>query len=760
MKSMAVLFIFTLFVLTVYSLYLAVRINNRFSGQRWQIPSTVYSDITLLYPGQKINRTSLQKKIEDLGYRNVSSAPAHKGEMNTSAAFIDIFLNDLSIPGIERKGFPVRITYSENIIESIVCLGTKGPLPLLELEPEKMMMFFGPGREQRQLVSIDDVPAHFIHAVMAAEDSRFYTHYGIDPLGILRAFYMNLRQRQIRQGGSTLTQQLAKNYFLTPERTFSRKLQEALISVTLEIMYEKDVILEIYLNEIYFGQKGSVSVNGVGEASDFYFGKPVNQLSIAESAMIAGIIKAPNRYSPYTNSTLCRERRNRVLQAMHKNGWLPSKILEEELKKSVTTVGYKTYGRKAPYFIDYLSEQLKILYPPESLAGKGMAIYTTLDTQVQMAAEQALARGLKHLEQSIPGLNRECPEKRLQGAVIVMQPKTGHIMALVGGRDYSVSQFNRATRSTRQPGSAFKPFVYLSSLDVYTPASILSNEPRTFHFKGEEWEPQNFDQASEQNVSMRTALKKSYNLATVDLAFKIGLDNIVETINGFDFSTPFKPYPSLVLGAIEVVPIELARAFCIFAADGVQPYPLALKEVADIDGGILERRLMNVEQLTSPAKAFMITSMLKSAVTEGTARSLQYRGVNWPVAGKTGTTNNYRDAWFVGYTPDILALVWVGFDNGDSIFTTGSKAALPIWADLMNAIPQHVSGNWFKIPPGIVKQVICPESGLLAGKRKCPNPTEEFFLEENVPEKDCHIHPPAGAINTIIKGIKKIFTND
>ena len=306
-----------------------------------------------------------------------------------------------------------------------------------------------------------------------------------------------------------------------------------------------------------------------------------------------------------------------------------------------------------------------------------------------------------------PSLKRSKPEERLQGAITVMQPKTGYILAMVGGRDYTQSQFNRITQARRQPGSAFKPLVFLTALEEFTPTYELSNEPKSYEIDGKVWQPQNYEPIPEKRVSLRSALARSINLATVDLAMQVGLDRVVSTATSFGFSTPLKPYPSLALGACEVVPLELARAYCAFAADGVLPYPLSLKAVLDEEGTILERRHMRIRSVVSPAKAFIMCSMLKSAVTEGTARSLKNMGIVVPVAGKTGTTNGFRDAWFVGYTPDILALVWVGFDDGSSIHVAGSAAALPIWAELIKSIPQYISGNCFKVPPGVVKRIVC-----------------------------------------------------
>jgi penicillin-binding protein 1B len=632
------------------------------------------------------------------------------------------------------------------------------PIAIIELEPEEIALLFGPERERRQLVPIDRVPRRLINAVLCAEDRRFYSHHGIDPRGIIRALYANIRGGAIVQGGSTITQQLAKCYFLYPKRTFTRKAKEILMSLIMEMKYEKDEILEIYLNEIYLGQEGSVSINGVGEASHFYFGKTVSELSAAEAAGMAGLIKAPNYYSPYADKNRCRERRNRILRAMRENGWISDEEIEPALASPVSTAGISDFRRKAPYFTDYLTKQLTSFYSPEDLASLGLSIFTTLDTQVQTAAERALERGLARLESSNPAPDRADPEKKLQGAVIVIQPKTGHILAMVGGRDYDATQFNRATQALRQSGSAFKPFVFLSSLEQFTPASILSNKPISLEFDGKLWEPKNYKPIPEDHLSSRDALARSVNLATVNLAMQVGLDRIADTGTSFGFSTPLRPYPSLSLGAFEVVPIELARAYCVFAADGVLPNPLSLKAVVDDEGKLLQRRHMTVEHVTSPAKAFIMTSMLRSVVTDGTARPLKAMGVSFPVAGKTGTTNGARDAWFIGYTPRILALVWIGFDDNSSIEATGAMAALPVWADLMGAIPQYTSGDWFKMPPGVVKRSVCPESGELA-TRSCSNSKKEVLLKETMPARYCSLHREKSLLERITESGED-FIND
>ncbi len=759
LKYTLLIFVLASLGFAIYGGHLSNQVEKRFSARRWSIPSTVYSDTMLLYPGQRFNPSSFTRKLISLGYRRKDHPPSKKGEIQIAPAEINIYLNDLKTPWRTRGGFPVRVIYSEDRIEALNRIDNGDPVPILELEPEEIMQFFGPERERRHLVSIEQVPEHLVLAVLAAEDHRFFQHHGVDLRGILRALITNLRHGAIRQGGSTLTQQLAKNYFLTPARTLTRKLKEALLALIIELKYDKNEILEIYLNEIYLGQKGSVAINGVGEAAYFYFGKSVKELTLSEAAIMAGLIKAPNHYSPYVDKVRCRDRRDVVLQFMHRQEWLSEAELLDGLKQPVQTFGFTVADTKAPYFIDYLTEQLKALYRPEDLASLGLSIYTTLDTQVQMAAEASLTKGLVRLENANPDLQREMPKQKIQGAVVVMQPKTGHILALVGGRNYNISQFNRITQARRQPGSAFKPLVYLSSLNQFTPTTLLSNDPRSYTVNGEVWEPQNFEPVTEYTVSLKDALKKSYNLATVDLAMKTGLERIVDMTARFHFSTPIKPYPSLALGAFEVIPLELARAYCVFAAEGVQPFPLSLKGVVDEHDNILDQKHLNIERLISPADAFLMTTMLQSVVTEGTARSLIWRGVSWPVAGKTGTTNDFRDAWFVGYTPDILALVWVGFDNGDPIAATGAAAALPIWADLMNAIPQYRSEADFKMPKGVEKMRVCSVTGLMAVEG-CPEPGEVYFLSGHTPAEHCPLHEKAGIADKIIKGVKDLMNDN
>ncbi|MFA6010013.1 MAG: PBP1A family penicillin-binding protein [Desulfobacteraceae bacterium] len=743
-----------LVLILMYCWHLSNGIEKRFSGRKWKLPSSVYSDTTLLFTDKKISVDDLENKLIRIGYKLSESQPEKKGEYALVKGGIEIYFNDLNLPGNIREGFPAAIDIRNKTIKKIKRIDTEEILSTVELDPELVMQYFGKERELRKIVSIKHVPKHLIHAVLAAEDGRFFSHLGIDPIGIFRALYVNLRAGYIQQGGSTLTQQLAKNYFLSPERTIKRKINELLISLSIELKYSKEDILEIYLNEIYFGQKASISINGVGEAANFYFGKEVENITLSEAAIIAGLIKAPNKYSPYSHVEKCKKRRDLVLYAMHKKEWISDSELKRALIEPITTVGVQKKVQIAPYFMDYVSSQLNDLYPETALSSLGFSIYTTLDLDVQAAAEEALEKGLTKLEEKNPELKRFTDSEKLQGAILVIQPRTGNILALVGGRDYKQSQFNRITQAKRQAGSCFKPLVVATLLDLYKPSDLLSNAEMSYMVNGAAWTPNNYGVHPEKSMTVREMLRVSCNRAAVDMVVTGGEGHVAEGVKAFNFSTEIYPYPSIALGSFEVIPLELARAYCAFAADGVEPHTLSLKDVIDENGHVLVRKYMDIQTVMSPAKAYLVTSMLETVAKTGTAKTLLNRyGINFPVAGKTGSTNGYKDAWFVGYTPDLLILVWVGFDNGESIDATGSGAAIPIFADLIKSIPDYITKDSFAVPQGVVKLNLCKQSRKIATSH-CPDTYTEYFLEENKTEDACNIHT-ASRLRKVLEDIQE-----
>jgi penicillin-binding protein 1B len=754
--SCSIVILLTILLIAIYMMSLSKEIDRRFSGRPWDIPSRVYSDTTILYTGQTINFDLFVQKLVRLGYRNSDHAPEKQGEMSVSKNSIAVYLHDFNTPTYQQESKPVMINLRGGQITGIKDLKTNDSISLLELEPEELMLYFGPKWERRQFLSIRTLPPHIVHAILAAEDHDYYKHQGISIRGIVRAVVQNIRTGRISQGASTITQQVARMFFLNQEVTFRRKIKEQMIAVTLEFKFSKADILEIFINETNWGQQGSAAIVGLAEAARFYFDKKASDLSVNEAATLAVIIRNASYYSPYRNPEKLLAMRNMVLTAMHEEEWLDDEGLSEALAKPLGTVEYTTRARHARYFTDYLTGQIAELYPLETLTGEGLSIFTTIDTQVQEAAEEALDRGLAGLEAADKRLRRNDPAESLQGAIVVMQPKTGYILAMAGGRNYGVSQYNRAVEAMRQPGSAFKPFVYVTALDRLTTVSKLSNSPQTYIIDGKPWIPKNFEEDAPSELTLREALAYSQNVATVNMAFSdgffwspdvtainlsfvMGLKRLQDVAKAFHLFSTETPYPSMVLGAQELTPLMLARAYCVFAADGVLPFPLSVSSVVDEAGNVLERRHALIERVISPAKAYLMSDMLRSAVESGTGRSMRSYGVDWPVAGKTGTTNETRDAWFVGYTPNILAVVWVGFDNNDPVHATGARAALPVWADLMKALPQYVSGEWFVEPPGIEKHTVCKSSGLLAGEC-CPDTLEEIFLSENAPKEICDQH--------------------
>ena len=741
-RAVAIVVLGTVALGGLYGAMMAPKVEARFAGRMWSVPSRVYSDGLAIYPGQRLPLDEIEGRLRRLGYRALNEPPAEEGAYFVDKKSLTVFLRTVDLPVLSRDAALIRFDFSgkkATSVRAIRDLRADAAVPIVELEPEELLQVFGDNHESRQLVSVNGVPKTLVDAVLAAEDADFYDHYGVDVMAVLRALYVNAKAGAVRQGGSTLTQQLAKTFFLSRNRTIMRKLKELVIALVIEWKYSKDEILEIYLNEVYLGQRGAVSVHGFGEASRFYFGQPVQQISAGQAATLAGIIRGPQRYSPHRHPEAARTRRDQVLSAMAVNGALSEDQAAAAIDRPLGTVAFSPYQRTAPYFFDYVASQLSTMYPKTELSREGLSLYTTLDFGVQEQAEQALTKGLAALEKKKKKLRREGADKELQGAIVVLEPSTGHVVAMVGGRDYGKSQFNRVTQARRQPGSAFKPFVFLSALDKFDLTVRLNNEKKVYKINGKRWRPKNYGGDYGGTVSARHALTHSLNVPTVDLAEKIGLAPVIETARKFGITTPLEPHLSMALGALEVEPIELVRAYAAFAHDGVLPHALSLRTVVNEDGKVMDRQHLKLQSVTTPIRAYMMTSVLKDVVELGTARSLQRRGIDFPVAGKTGTTNDYRDAWFVGYTPELVALVWVGFDDGTSLGMAASAVALPIWADLMRNIGWRTSKRWFRPPEGVTTTVVCGETGLIAVSG-CPHPVSEVFEGDRAPTEECPVH--------------------
>jgi len=716
--------------LTIYLFALTVHIHSRLSQKRWHIPSIVYSDSEILYLGETIGRDDVIQMLLTRGYRYVSHLPDLPGRFTSSKRKIVVYLNSFTYPDTAFKGFLLTISFRDGRIETLR-KGNKS-LDLVALEPMEIARLFGKDREARELIAFHEVPRELINAVLVAEDKRFFQHQGIDWKSILRALWIDLRHGKILQGGSTITQQLAKNFFLHPERSLSRKLKEAFIALILETLYSKEEILEMYLNEIYMGHQEGVSINGVGEAARYYFGHGVQNISLSEAALLAGLIRAPNYYSPFMHPHRARKRRNFVLKQMAKAGLITQEAYDKSSKAPVTLPASPGDYKDNAYYVDFLKRQLLKLYPRRTLVANGLRIFTTLRPEIQMAATQAVKEGLKRLERKWPSLQRS--DNPLQAAMIVIHPSTGKIIAMVGGRNYAKSPFNRAVNALRQPGSLFKPFVYLTALNTMTLTTVLQDRPSRFHINGKVWVPRNYDGKYHGRVTFRSALEFSLNAATVNLATRIGLKNIVTTARRLGFTSPLKPYPSLPLGSFEVTPLELARAYCVFANGGKLPFLLSLRNVVNEKGEIEQHREISTRSVCSQAKAYLITSILEGVVQRGTARHLKQLGITIPCAGKTGTTSNYHDSWFVGFTQNILAIVWVGYDDNSSTHLSGAEGAMTLWADFMKRIQKRLIKKPFHRPKGIEKHRVTIHVDWPPPSIQ-PREYKEFFLKGRVPIK-------------------------
>lgn len=725
---------FVLLLVGFYS-YFAWKIEERFSERLWSIPSYVFSDSLLLYSGQKIVPDVFAQILERRLYRPIRETFRAPGEYKVGEKEVEVWFREFKFPGKHLTGGRVIFRFSRGSIREISTSDGK-KLVYYELEPLELARLYGSEKECRILVNISSIPQYLRDAVIAIEDRRFYEHQGVDIVGILRALWVDLRAGKIIQGGSTITQQLVKNYFLEPERTLHRKILEAFLSIVIEAKFDKDQILEMYLNEIYMGQRGAVAIHGMGEAARYYFGRNVEDLTLSEAAILAGMIRAPNYYNPLIYPDRARSRRDIVLQAMSEQGMITSKQMQQAMEESVSAFSVHQPIKRAPYFVDTVIEQLGDLYPPEVLAKEGLVIYTSLLPEFESQAEVSLRTVLQKLEQKKYGKETG----KLQGVLIAVQPKTGAIRTLVGGRDYVTSMYNRALYARRQPGSAIKPFVYVTALhEGWTAASWLDDEPLSITVGEQLWTPQNYDHRFRGRVMMRDALEQSLNVPTVRLAIAVGLENIISNFKKFGFEKEISPYPSLALGSFEVTPMELVSAYTVFANEGEKPYPVSIREVYDNDGNQQQRKHVEWQRVVSPGEAYLITSILEGVVKKGTARTLSAWGIDFPCAGKTGTTSNYHDSWFVGYTTDLVTLVWVGRDDNGTTGLSGASGAMRVWAHFMKEIVPFINPQPFYPTADVMEVKICEISAAQATPF-CPSTREEFFLKGTEPTILCPIH--------------------
>ncbi|MFC4770158.1 transglycosylase domain-containing protein [Effusibacillus consociatus] len=601
--------------------------------------------------------------------------------------------------------------------------------------------------QNRIKVGINEIPADVQNGTIAIEDAQFYQHSGLNLRGLARAIYVDIKSGEIVEGGSSITQQLAKVLYLTHDRTFTRKIPELLLTLKLETRYTKQEILEQYLNVVYYGH----GANGIGTAAKIYFNKNVSELTLAESAMLVGIPRGPSIYSPFVDMNKAKERQWQVLEAMVRHGYITQEQANDAYRQKIVLAEKKDIqSGMAPYFTRYATWSAINLHgvPEDELYSSGMILHTTIDLNMQKAAEAAIQKFLP----AAPGL---------QASLIAIDPKTGHIKAMVGGRDFNQSPFNRVT-AKRQPGSAFKPFVYLAALEAgATPSKMVKSEPTTFTYeKDQMYTVKNFnDQYAHDYIGMREAIKKSDNIYAVATALEVTPQRVVETAKRFGIASELKPYPSLALGVFPVSPMELARAYAALANGGTLLEPTAIQQITNAYGREIYGRDLDAQKAADPQNVFILTDMMKSIFDQGgTAARIAPTVANRVVAGKTGTTDT--DAWMAGFSPNLVTVVWVGYDKDQFLNSTESYSAAQIWGDFMKNALENTPASDFARPEGLLELNIDPTTGMLASKN-CPQVQREFFRIGTEPYQECTEHPSSGSSNskkdTGESGVKKFW---
>ena len=717
-------------------------IDARLSGETQRSDPRIFARPYEFRRGQSLSPTQIIDRLNDLGYSHREKAE-QPGEFAVGRDAVVI------IPRSgDRAKQVVRIVFAARrgkateptAIDHLETVTPKRTIDKVTLDTPLITALATEAREKRRDVPLSVIPPVMVQAVLAIEDRRFYDHLGIDPIGITSAAIDNVvgRKKYLRSG-STLTQQLVKNTFLTPEQTLKRKVSEWFMSIALERRLSKEQILTLYLNDVSLGQRGSFAIHGVQEAARLFFAKDVTNLSLTEAATIAGVIQSPSRLSPFNNPDRAKDRRNVVLHAMADTGFITEDAAERGSREPLQ-MAQRALDAEAPYFVDYIGQELQEKYPSQTGA---IDVYTTLDLHLQRIAQDVVRDGLTRVDELLAKRKRQ----KAQSALIAVDPRTGEVLALVGGRSYNQSQFNRAIVAKRQPGSAFKPFVYLSAFERaaadgrtdLTPATVVIDEPTSWEFNQQTWTPGNYDGEFEGPVTLRRALALSRNIPTIKVAETTGYDQVAALWKRVGASTPPRPYPSIALGVFEATPFEIANAYTVFANGGTIKPLHAISRFISSSGKDVPLKDEPPRTIARPDTTFLVTNMMRSVMNEGTGAGARAAGFTQDAAGKSGTTNDLRDAWFVGFTPELLTVVWVGLDDNQPLGLSGTQAALPIWtAFMMRALGGRTSGG-FEPPDGVVFADIDRDTGKIAVPG-CPRVFHESFLAGTAPAELCMLH--------------------
>ena len=751
-------------VLGYYYVQFSRIIEARLHGERDRVIPRVFARPLTLHTGQGLTEADLIARLNDLGYTERARVE-RPGEFAIDRGAIVLLPR-----GGDQSGKPVRIAFSNPAVvktaqrarprtsDRILRIEASGRgVDNVTLDPPMLSGLVTGTRERRRRVPLDAIPQRMQQAVLAIEDRRFYMHPGIDPISLAAAIVTNVTTDR-RVGRSTVTQQLSRMFFLSDEfnaelqsgtrgrswGSYRRKALEIFMAAILETKATKAEILELYLNDVYLGNRGSFALHGVAEAARIFFGKDVSNLSLSEAALIAGVIQNPYQHSPFVNRERAKDRRNVVLNAMAEADFITRDAATRAQSDPITVVT-RAVDNEAPYFVDYLGEQLQEQFPGITQRAGALDIYTTLDLNFQRYAQDAVQQGLARIDQTLSRRRRK--PGPAQAALVAIDPRSGEILAMVGGRFYNQSQFNRAIAARRQPGSTFKPFVYLAAFEHaadegradLTPASMVWDEPTTWTYDQQEWTPKNYDGEYDGNIPFRRALALSRNIATIKVADQIGFDRVASLWKKTGIGrADLRGYPSIALGVFELTPLEVATAYTLFVNGGVIKPLRGIARVHSDDSSIVPKAA-DGPRVAREETTFLLTHMMRSVINEGTGAGARAAGFALDAAGKSGTTNDLRDAWFVGFTPELLAVVWVGFDDNTPLGLSGTQAALPIWTEFMRrALAGHDDLN-FEPPDGVSFVEIDRDTGKLA-LPTCPRVTSEAFLAGTEPLEVCDLH--------------------
>jgi len=735
-----------LVILAGFAIYLDAVVQEKFSGKRWTIPAKVYARPLELFVGQKLDKNDFLAELDALGYRRERSV---SGPGGASVAGNDIELHTRGFQFYEgaEQSQRLRVRFSGDFVAGLSSANGSA-LPVARLEPVLIGGLYPAHNEDRILIKLDQVPPYLVETLVAVEDREFFNHFGVSPKSIARAVWVNLTAGQVRQGGSTLTQQLVKNFYLTNERSMTRKITEAMMAVLLELHYDKQEILEAYLNEVFLGQDGRRAVHGFGLASQYFFGQPLAELKLPQVALLVGMVKGPTYYNPRRNPERALERRNLVLDLLAEQQVISA---DEAAKAKQALLGVTQRGSMAdssyPAFLDLVKRQLREDYRDEDLTEEGLRVFTSFDPVLQLKAEQAMSETLKRLGKATEGV---------EGAMIVTNPETGEIQAMLGSRQPGFAGFNRALDASRPIGSLIKPAIYLAALEKpsqYTLTSLLEDEP--FSVKGADgqvWKPQNYGRQAYGTVYLYQALANSYNLSTARLGLDLGVPNVLKTLERLGASPKWPAYPSMLLGAGGLRPIEVADMYQTLANGGFNTPLRGIRSVLTADGEPLKRYPFQIQQRFDPGAIYLTQYAMQRAMREGTGRSAYNRlPQSLNLAGKTGTTNDSRDSWFAGFSQDLLAVVWLGRDDNGKTSLTGATGALQVWTDFMRrADPLPLQ---MPVPDNVTYAWVDARSGLGTDER-CPDAVQMPYIRgsEPAPGPGCGIQAPAESVMDWVRG--------